>query len=114
MPFAGMAVNRNWASANPKVVERFLGVIVKGVAWFEDERNRTAAVELMSKRSKATRDDIEKSYDFLRSKHLFEPTGNVSRKKIGAVVSALQELGDVPAGFQVDRLFLPGVTKVVD
>jgi NitT/TauT family transport system substrate-binding protein len=114
MPFAGMAVNRTWASANPQVVERFLGVIMKGVAWFEDENNRDAAVKLMSAHSKAKVEDTEKSYDFLRGKHLFEPTGNVSRKKIGAVVQALQELGDVPANFDANRLFLPGVTKLVD
>ena len=30
------------------------------------------------------------------------------------VVDALRELGDVPASFPVDRLFLPGVTQVVD
>jgi NitT/TauT family transport system substrate-binding protein len=46
MPFAGMAVNRNWAAANPKVVERFLSVFVKSIAWFEDVSNRDAAVKL--------------------------------------------------------------------
>jgi NitT/TauT family transport system substrate-binding protein len=114
MPFAGMAVNRPWAAANPKVVERFLGAIVKGVAWFEDRGNRSAAVALMVSHSKTKQEDIERSYDFLRDKHLFEPTGKVSRKKIGTVVEALQELGDVPANFPVDRLFLPGVTQLVD
>jgi ABC-type nitrate/sulfonate/bicarbonate transport system substrate-binding protein len=114
MPFAGMAVNRNWAAANPKVVERFLGVIVKGVAWFEDAANRDAAVKLMVAHSKAKQEDVEKSYDFLRGKHLFEPTGKVSKKKVGAVVDALHELGDVPPGFPIDTLFLPGVTQVVD
>ena len=114
MPFAGMAVNRNWAAANPKVVETFLGVIVKGVAWFEDAANRDAAVKLMVAHSKAKREDVEKSYDFLRGKHLFEPTGKVSKKKVGAVVDALRELGVGPAGFPIDNLFLPGVTQVID
>jgi NitT/TauT family transport system substrate-binding protein len=114
MPFAGMAVNRNWATANPKLVERFLGVIVKGVTWFEDVANRDAAVKLMVAHSKAKQEDVEKSYDFLRGKHLFEPTGKVSKKKVGAVVDALRELGDIPPEFPVDRLFLPGVTQVID
>jgi NitT/TauT family transport system substrate-binding protein len=114
MPFAGMAVNRAWASANPKVVERFLGAIVKGVAWFEDAAHRGEAVSLMMSHSKTKQEDIERSYDFLRDKHLFEPSGKVSRRKIGTVVEALQELGDVPVGFSADRLFLPGVTQLVD
>jgi ABC-type nitrate/sulfonate/bicarbonate transport system substrate-binding protein len=114
MPFAGMAVNRNWAAANPKVVERFLGVIIKGVAWFDDGNNRDAAVKLMVAHSKAKQEDVEKSYDFLRGKHLFEPTGKVSKKKVSAVVDALRELGDIPPEFPVDKLFLPGVTQVID
>jgi ABC-type nitrate/sulfonate/bicarbonate transport system substrate-binding protein len=114
MPFAGMAVNRTWAAANPKVVERFLSVIVKGVAWFEDQKNREEAVNIMIGHSKAKREDIERSFDFLRGKHLFEPTGKVSKRKIGTVVDALRELGDIPPNFQVDRLFLPGVTQIVD
>jgi hypothetical protein len=64
--------------------------------------------------SKAKPEDVEKSYDFLRGKHLFEPTGKVSKKKVGAVLDALRELGDVPPDFPVDKLFLSGVTQVVD
>jgi NitT/TauT family transport system substrate-binding protein len=114
MPFAAMAVNRNWATANPKVVERFLAVILKGVTWFEDPANHAEAVKLMVEHSKLKQEDVEKSYDFLRGKHLFEPTGKVSKKKVGAVVDALRELGDIPPNFPVDRLFLPGVTQVID
>src|SRR5438477_453318 len=52
MPFAGMAVNRAWAQANPKVVERFVAVFVKSIAWFEDRRNRDEAVRMMVELSK--------------------------------------------------------------
>ena len=114
MPFAAMAVNRNWATANPKVVERFLGVIQKGVTWFEDPANHAEAVKLMVEHSKLKQEDVEKSYEFLRSKHLFEPTGKVSRRTLGAVVDALRELGDIPKDFPVERLVLPGVTQLVD
>src|SRR6478609_3971366 len=98
MPFAGMAVNRNWAAANPKVVERFLGVIQKGVAWFEDPANHAEAVKLMVG----------------HSKHLFETSGKVSRRTLGVVTDALKELGDAPKDFPVERLILPGVTQLVD
>jgi ABC-type nitrate/sulfonate/bicarbonate transport system substrate-binding protein len=114
MPFAAVAVNRNWATANPKLVERFLGVMQKGVAWFEDPANHAEAVKLMVEHSKLKQDDVEKSYEFLRSKHLFEPTGKVSRRTLNAVTDALKELGDVPKDFPVDRLVLPGVTQLVD
>ncbi len=114
MPFAAMAVNRSWATANPKLVERFLAGIVKGVAWFDDASNRGEAVKLMLARSKLKQEDIERSYDFLHEKHLFEPSGKVSKRKVNVALDALKQLGDIPADFQVDRLFLPGVTQVVD
>src|SRR5438874_6105487 len=107
MPFAGMAVNRNWASENPKVVERFLSVFVKSIAWFEDTKNRDEAAKLMVTTSRLKQEDVERSYDFLRGKHLFEPTSKVSRANINVVTDALRELGDVPGSFPAERLFLP-------
>ena len=59
-------------------------------------------------------EDVEKAYDFLTSNRLLEPTGKVSKAKLGALVQALQELGDIPAGFEIERLILPGVTKLTD
>src|SRR5579864_2556285 len=114
MPFAGMAVNRTWAAANGDVLKRFLDCYNKGIAWFDDRQNREAAVKLQMEVSKIGQDDVEKAYGFLRDKNLFEPTGKVSRKKVGNVIEALRALGDVPADFSVDRLLLPGVTQISD
>jgi ABC-type nitrate/sulfonate/bicarbonate transport system substrate-binding protein len=114
MPFAGMAVNRNWAAGNGKLVERFLAAFNRGLAYFEDARNREDAVKLMVTTSKLKQQDVEKAYDFLHGKHLFEPTGKVSRVKLNQILGALKELGDVPAAFPVERLFLAGVTQVAD
>src|ERR1700691_5329976 len=68
MPFAGMAVNRDWAAANGDVLKRFLDCYNKGVAWFDDPQNREAAVQLQMDVSKIGRDDVEKSYSFLHDK----------------------------------------------
>jgi NitT/TauT family transport system substrate-binding protein len=114
MPFAGIAMNRTWAAANPNVAQRFLGVFVKSVAWFYDEKNRDEAVKMMVEVSKLKTDDVDKAYDFLRGRNLFEPTGTVSKTKLAKVVDALRELGDIPADFAVERLFLPGVTRLAD
>ena len=114
MPFAGMAVNREWALANPDLVKRFLDAYNKGVAWFDDPKNREAAVKLQMETSKIQEDDVEKAYAFLHDKHLFEPTGKVSKRKVNTVIDALHDLGDLPADFSVDRLLLPGVTQISD
>ncbi len=59
-------------------------------------------------------DDVEKSYEFLIKGGFFEPTGTISKAKLGKVVDALKELGDIPADFAVDRLFMPEMTQVRD
>jgi len=114
MPFAGMAVNRSWATANPGVAKRFLDVFVESIAWFEDARNRDEAVKMMTDISKLKKEDVERAYDFLREKKLFEPTGKVSRAKLQSVIDALRELGDVQGQLALDRLILPGVTALSD
>jgi ABC-type nitrate/sulfonate/bicarbonate transport system substrate-binding protein len=114
MPFAGMAVNRPWAEAHADLLKRFLVAYNKGVAWFDDPKNREAAIKLQVETSKIQKDDIEKAYVFLRSKNLFEPTGEISKRKVGTVIDALRDLGDLSAGFNVDRLLLPGVTRISD
>jgi ABC-type nitrate/sulfonate/bicarbonate transport system substrate-binding protein len=114
MPFAGIAMNRAWASTNPALAQRFLAVFTKTIEWFYDPKNREDAVGIMTEVSKLKREDVEKAYDFLGGRKLFEQTGKVSRQKLAKVVDALREVGDVPADFPVDRLFLPGVTQTVD
>lgn len=112
MPFAGMAVNRDWAAANGDVLKRFLDAYNKGVAFFDDPQNREDVVKLQMEISKIDRGDVEKAYAFLHDKNLFEPTGKVSKRKVGSVIDALRDLGDLPSGFTVDRLLLPGVTQI--
>ncbi len=114
MPFAGMAVNREWAAANTDALKRFLDAYTKGVAWFDDPGNHDDVVKLQMDISHVGRDEVEKAYAFLHDKSLFEPTGKVSRRKVDSVIDALRGLGDLPAGFTVDRVLLPGVTQIAD
>jgi NitT/TauT family transport system substrate-binding protein len=114
LPFAGTVVNRTWASANRRPVEKVLAVYDKSIAWFHDDRNRAEAVKMMVAVSKMQPEDVEKSYDFLISGKFLEPTGRVSRTKLSALVGTLAQLGDIPSGFDIERLILPGVTQLSD
>jgi NitT/TauT family transport system substrate-binding protein len=114
LPFAGTVVNRTFAAANRRVVDRVLAVMNRSIAWLYDPNNRAEAVKMMVEVSRMQADDVEKSYDFLIGGKLFEPTGKVSRAKLMALVGALQQLGDVPGGFDIERLVLPGVTQLTD
>lgn len=114
MPFAGISVNTNWARANPRTAEKIVRIYTKSIAWLYDPANRKEAVQILIKVSKLKEDDVEKAYDYLIKGRYFEPTGKVSKAKLDKLLEALKSLGDIPAGFNVDRLFLAGVTQVVD
>ena len=114
LPFSGTVVNRNWAAKNQAILPRILTAHGKAVAWFYDEKNRAEAVKMMADVSRIKTEDVEKAYDFFRKGTFFEPTGTISRTKLNALVAALQQLGDLQAGFDTERLVLPGVTKMSD
>jgi ABC-type nitrate/sulfonate/bicarbonate transport system substrate-binding protein len=106
LPQNGTVVNRNWATGHMSVN--------KGVDWFRDDRNRDEAINILVITGKLKPDEVAKSYDFFRKGEFFEPTGSVSKAKIRAVTRVLEGLGDLPSNINIDKLFLPGVTKVVD
>ena len=113
LPFSGTVVSLPWAKAHQDVLARVLAAHAKATAWFEDDRNRAEAVRIMVEASKLKPDEVEKSYDFFRKGKFFEPTGRVSRKRLGALVDALVGLGDLQK-IEIERLILPGVTQTTD
>ena len=114
MPFAGIAVNTGWAKSNQQATEKVVRIYTKAIAWLYDPVNRAEAVQILIKVSKLKQDDVERAYDYLIKGRYFEPTGKVSKSRLGKLVDALKSLGDVPQDFAVERLFLPGITQVSD
>jgi ABC-type nitrate/sulfonate/bicarbonate transport system substrate-binding protein len=114
LPFSGGAVNRAWASANKPTLDRFLAAYTRSVDWFQDDKNRDEAIRIMVQVSKLNRDDVAKSYDFLQQKNFYELTGKISKAKLGKLVGALRELGDLPPSFAVEQLVMPGVAELTD
>ncbi len=114
LPFTGMAVYRRWAAANMPAVKRVLTATDKSVAWLADPANRSEAIELLVKAARSDRGDAESSYDYLRRIEYFEPGSKVSRAKARNLVEMEQRAGTVSAGFDVDRLFMPGLTELTD
>jgi NitT/TauT family transport system substrate-binding protein len=114
LPFSGTTVNIAWANAHKDVVEKILRVQNRSVAWFEDEKNRAEAVQILKAASRLDQADVEKAYDFFRNGHFFEPSGKVSKAKLAALAKAMESLGDLPGSLDVDKVMLPGVTQVTD
>ena len=114
LPFSGGAVNRAWARENKPTLDRFLAAYTRSVDWFQDDKNRDEAIRIMVQVSKLNRDDVAKSYDFLQQKNFYELTGKISKAKLGKLVEALRELGDLPPSFAVEQLVMPGVAELTD
>jgi NitT/TauT family transport system substrate-binding protein len=114
LPFTGAAVNTDWASKNPDVLKRFLIAHNESMHWLLDPKNRQGAIDIMAAASKIKPAVIARTYDFLMKKPYFEPTGDISRKKMGALLAALKELGDLKGPTDVERFVLPGVAHLAD
>jgi len=114
LPFAGAVVGRSWAAAHKTTLEKILRVHNKSMTWFADPGNRVAAIKIMVEASKLKEDDVAKSYDFLHKNEFFEVSGRISKAKMGALLKALKELGDVDGSTDVERFILPGVTQLMD
>jgi ABC-type nitrate/sulfonate/bicarbonate transport system substrate-binding protein len=114
LPFSGPAVNVAWANANKATLEKLLRAENKAIAWFEDEQNRAEALRILKTASSLSEDDVAKAYTFFRDGHFFEPTGKVSRRKLEALAKAMESLGDLPGALDVDKIVLPGVTRMTD
>lgn len=113
LPFLAMVANRAWAGQNRATIEKFLAAYGKAVAWFDDPANRAEAVRILVAASHQAQDDTEKSYDLYRRIEFFEPKGDVSKKKIEAVIDTIRgDFGGKPV--DVNALVLAGVTHVTD
>lgn len=114
LPFTGAAVNTDWAAKNPDVLKNFLIAHNESMHWLLDPKNRQSAIGIMAAASKMQPDVIGRTYDFLTNKQYFEPTGDISKKKLGALLAALKELGDLTGSTDVERFVLPGVAHLTD
>jgi len=114
LPFSGTVVNRTWATNHAAMLQKLISAHNKSVAWFEDEHNRDEAVQILVAESGLKPEEVQKSYDFFRTGHFFEPTGKVSKAKLQALAAILESLGDLSSGTDVGSMLLPGVTQVVE
>jgi NitT/TauT family transport system substrate-binding protein len=114
LPFSAIVVDTGWGQSHTELVRRFLAAYTKSIAWFYDDKNRDEAITILANATNADPKDIALSYDFFRKIAFFEPSGKVSRARLGNVVQVLQQFGDVDPALTVDRLVMPGVTEMTD
>jgi len=108
LPFSGAVVNVAWAKNHKSALQKTLLVENRSIAWFEDDKNRAEAVQILKTASGLTQNDTEKAYDFFRNGDFFERSGKVSKAKLTALAQAMESLGDSPRELNIDKVVLPG------
>ncbi len=77
VPFTAAVVNRAWVGDHKAAATRFLDAFTQAILWFDDDKNKTEACDILLKATKMNPDDIAKSYDFLRKLDFFVRTNHV-------------------------------------
>ena len=112
LPFTGSVINRAWAAGDLRLVGMPAGDAATD--WFYDDAHRDEAIKILIDASKSNPDDAARSYDFLRGGGYFDRTHKLSRRGIGALVTALHELGDKDVEVSAEQAIIPGLTAVGD
>ena len=112
LPFSGTIVLNSWANAHKKETRAFIDAYTKSIAWFYDTKNRDKAMQDLVDHTKQKPAMVATTYDFLHKIQFFEPTGKVSLKLVGNIAQALKDQKALDAGFDVNRLILPGITEL--
>ena len=113
LPFTGYAASEAWASSHPSAVLAFLKGCRDAVAWFYNANNRAQAVEILQKQSGDTPADIEKTYDYFTSIHVFPADGRIDGPAIATLLKTLGN-GELSGSADPGRFINPQITKISD
>jgi NitT/TauT family transport system substrate-binding protein len=113
LPFGSTDVSLAYGQKNHDAVVKFMHGLDKSIAWFNTDANKDAAVDILAGEMKTNnRDDVAKSYDYMRKIGFFPNNGTLSRKGLTLLMSEMAAIGDTDGKVPFDKLVLPGVTKV--
>lgn len=115
LPFGATDVSLAFANQHRDALMKFVGALDKSFVWFNDDANREGAIEILVKEMQAkNRDDVAKSYDYLRKIGFFPAENVISRKRLEALMAEMTAIGDTEGKVPLDKLLLPGVSRIVD
>jgi ABC-type nitrate/sulfonate/bicarbonate transport system substrate-binding protein len=112
LPFTGYAANTDWAKTHKAPLVGFLNAMAKGVDWFNEDANRTEAIEILLKESASSREDVAMTYDYYRALHMFDRKGLVEASTVGNLIKAMQDMGDLEGSLDVSRFIDPEITPL--
>jgi len=113
IPFGATDVSRAFAEKHRAAVIKFMGALDKSFAWFNDDKNRAEAIDMLAQEMQTkNRDDVGKSYDYLRKIGFFPNDGTVSKKRMETLMAEMAAIGDTEGKVPLEKLVVKGVTKV--
>ncbi len=111
--FGATDVSRAYAEAHRETVKKFMSALDKSYAWFNDDKNRAEAIDMLAQEMQTKNsDDVAKSYDYLRKIGFFPNDGTVSKKRMETLMGEMAAIGDTEGKVPLEKLVLAGVTKV--
>jgi NitT/TauT family transport system substrate-binding protein len=115
LPFGSTDVSLAFAKQHHDALVGFVKALDKAIAWFNDPANRDAAIDLLdSEMTSPNRDEVAKSYDFFREIGYFSNDDAISKKKLNSLMDEMTAIGDTDGRVPIDKLILPGISKVGD
>jgi NitT/TauT family transport system substrate-binding protein len=112
LPFTGYAANTAWAKQHKPQLIGFLTGMSKGIDWFYQDANRDEAVDILIKQSGSSREDVEATYDYYKSLHIFDRKGLMQASTVGNLIKAMQDIGDLEGSLDVNRFIDPEITDL--
>jgi NitT/TauT family transport system substrate-binding protein len=109
LPFTAYATNIAWAEQHKSVLLGFLTAMAKGVDWFNDDANRSAAIDILVKRSGLSPADVGATYDYYRKLHIFDHRGSIESDVVGNLVKAMQQMNDFDGPRDISRFIDPDI-----
>lgn len=114
LPFGGLIVNKNWASAHMAAAKGLMTAYAKSLTWFLDEGNRDEAIAILRKAGNLEEQEVAQSYAFTRKIPFFETTGKLSNVQFDGLMKVLVEMGELKAPLPLERIALPGVSEIAN
>jgi NitT/TauT family transport system substrate-binding protein len=105
--WASYSTSRDFASKNEEVLVRFLNVQRKGSIWVNDPKNRTEAIAILVKYTKAPQADAEATYDLWMTNKALTADSAESPGAIKSMIDMMVLTGQLKEPIAVDKVFDP-------
>lgn len=114
LPFTASVLSTSWAAKHADTAHAIVDAYDEGLAWFNDPANKEEAITILVRDFKLPEPEVRLSYDFLRKIDFWAHDATVSRATLQHIIAEMSKIGDSDAAVDVNKLVIPGITKVVD